>query len=231
MSRPIEAAPRLLRTIPLIGMRATIARRMTQSLRDSAQVTLNTSLDPQALIAFRARLRQSVEYTQVTYNDLIVLAVARTLPAHQMLNATVQGELVSIWESINVGIAVSLEEGLVVPVIQECARRTLAEISAAARDLGARAREGRLGMSDVLGGTFTVSNLGAFGVDHFTPIINPPQVAILGVGRIAHTLTLSLTIDHRAVDGARGAQFLSALATTLEDPAVNLSLGRPAGEC
>jgi pyruvate dehydrogenase E2 component (dihydrolipoamide acetyltransferase) len=107
-----------------------------------------------------------------------------------------------------------------VPVIQECGEKTLADISAASRELAGRARQGKLTMPDVLGGTFTVSNLGAFGVDHFTPIVNPPQVAILGVGRIRNgeRLTLSLTIDHRAVDGAQGGQFLVALAAALEQP-------------
>lgn len=219
MPGSVEAGPRLLRTVPLSGMRGAIARRMTESLQGSAQLTLNSELDARPLVAYRGQLRERIEYSEVTYNDLIVLAVARTLPAHQRLNATLEGNAISIWESINLGIAVSLEDGLMVPVIQECGHKTLAEIAAAVRDLSTRARGGRLGMPDVLGGTFTISNLGAFGVDHFTPIVNPPQVAILGVGRIRQTLTLSLTIDHRAVDGAQGGQFLSALATALEEPA------------
>jgi pyruvate dehydrogenase E2 component (dihydrolipoamide acetyltransferase) len=215
----VGAEPRLLRTVPLKGMRGAIARRMHESLQTTAQLTLNTDVDSAALVAFRSKLRENSEYATVTYNDLILLAVARTLPAHERLNATLEADQISIWESINLGLAVSLDEGLMVPVIQECGEKTLSEIAAAARDLAARAREGRLGMADVLGGTFTVSNLGAFGVDHFTPIINPPQVAILGIGRIRLKLTLSLTIDHRAVDGAQGGQFLSALSAALEDPA------------
>jgi pyruvate dehydrogenase E2 component (dihydrolipoamide acetyltransferase) len=217
----VEAGPRLLRTVPLSGMRGAIARRMTESLQGSAQLTLNSELDARPLVAYRGQLRERSEYAEVTYNDLIVLAVARTLPAHQRLNATLEGNAISIWESINLGIAVSLDEGLMVPVISECGEKTLAEMAAASRELAGRARQGRLTMPEVLGGTFTVSNLGAFGVDHFTPIVNPPQVAILGVGRIRNgeRLTLSLTIDHRAVDGAQGGHFLSALATALEKPA------------
>ena len=221
MAGSVEAGPRLLRTVPLSGMRGAIARRMTESLQGSAQLTLNSELDARPLVAFRGELRKRPEYPEVTYNDLIVLAVARTLPSHQRLNATLEESAISLWESINLGIAVSLEEGLMVPVIPECGEKTLVEISAASRDLAGRARQGRLKMPEVLGGTFTVSNLGAFGVDHFTPIINPPQVAILGIGRIRNgeRLTLSLTIDHRAVDGAQGGQFLAALAGALEDPA------------
>lgn len=219
MAGSVGAGPRLLRTMPLTGMRGAIARRMHESLQTGAQLTLNTEVNPERLVAFRGKLREESDYATVTYNDLIVLAVARSLPAHQRLNATLEGDLISIWESINLGIAVSLDDGLMVPVIQECADKPLTEIAAAARELSGRAREGRLGMADVLGGTFTVSNLGAFGVDHFTPIVNPPQVAILGVGRIRQKLTLSLTIDHRAVDGAQGGQFLAALAARLEDPA------------
>jgi pyruvate dehydrogenase E2 component (dihydrolipoamide acetyltransferase) len=217
----VEAGPRLLRTIPLSGMRGAIARRMTESLQGSAQLTLNSELDARPLVAYRTQMRGQSEYSDVTYNDLIVLAVARTLPAHQKLNATLEGNAISVWESINLGIAVSLDEGLMVPVIQECGEKTLVELSATSRDLAVRARQGKLTMPEVLGGTFTISNLGAFGVDHFTPIVNPPQVAILGVGRIRNgeRLTLSLTVDHRAVDGAQGGQFLAALAGALEDPA------------
>lgn len=201
-------------------MRATIARRMTESLQSSAQLTLNRELDPRPLVAFRRRLREGREHSEVTYNDLILLAVARTLASHLNLNATLEGNQISFWQSINIGVAVSVEAGLMVPVIQDCGDKSLGQIAATARELAERARAGRLGMSDVLGGTFTVSNLGAFGVDHFTPIINPPQVAILGVGRIREDrLTLSLTIDHRVVDGAAGGQYLSSLAAALEDPA------------
>jgi pyruvate dehydrogenase E2 component (dihydrolipoamide acetyltransferase) len=212
--------PILGEAVPLRGMRGTIAKRMHHSLRSMAQLTLHREADARGLVRYRDEMKASPQYALLSYNDVILLAVARTLPQHRALNATLQDELISRWVSVNLGIAVSLDDGLIVPVIKDCQDRSLLEIMAEARRLSERARQGVLVPQEVLGATFTVTNLGAFGVDGFTPIVNPPEVAILGVGRIrdATTLTLSLTIDHRAVDGVPGTRFLADLSEAIADP-------------
>lgn len=212
--------PVLGEAVPLRGMRGTIAKRMHHSLQSMAQLTLHREADARGLVRFRDDMKTSPHYAQLSYNDVILLAVARMLPQHPALNATLQDELISRWQSVNLGVAVSLDDGLIVPVIRECQERSLLEIMAEARRLSERAREGTLVPQEVFGATFTVTNLGAFGVDGFTPIVNPPEVAILGVGRVrdASALTLSLTIDHRAVDGVPGTRFLADVAEALADP-------------
>jgi pyruvate dehydrogenase E2 component (dihydrolipoamide acetyltransferase) len=155
----------------------------------------------------------------VTYNDLVLLAVARVLPDHPALNATIDGATISRWASVNLGVAVALDEGLIVPVIRECQSSDLARMIQERQRLTGEARAGTIRSRDLLGSTFTVTNLGAYGVDSFTPIINPPEVAILGVGRVRdETMTLSLTVDHRAVDGVPAARFLAGLAEAFEEP-------------
>ncbi|MFQ5761780.1 MAG: 2-oxo acid dehydrogenase subunit E2, partial [Candidatus Bathyarchaeia archaeon] len=149
-----------------------------------------------------------------------------------ILNSTVEKDGIHIYDDVNVGVAVALEAGLIVPVVRKVESKVLHEVSAALNTLTEKARAGKLTIEDVSNGTFTVSNLGMFGVDAFTPITNPPQTAILGVGRIVDkpvvveshveikpTVTLSLTIDHRAADGAVGAQFLQRVKNLLENPA------------
>jgi pyruvate dehydrogenase E2 component (dihydrolipoamide acetyltransferase) len=202
-------------------MRAAIARRMHESLKNSAQLTLHGEIDAGALMAAREELRRRPGLDRVGYNDIILYAVARSLPQHPRLNATLEDDVISVWESINLGIAISVPDGLMVGVVRDCQERDLASMMAEVRRLSEAARAGRMAMADALGGTFTVSNLGGFGVDFFTPILNPPQVAILGIGRIrpSRLLGASLTIDHRAVDGAPGGEFLSELRSLLEDQA------------
>jgi pyruvate dehydrogenase E2 component (dihydrolipoamide acetyltransferase) len=159
--------------------------------------------------------------------------VAVALGDHPLLGARLEGEEILMPDEINVGIAVALEEGLIVPVIRNADRMTVLEIGDRIKDLAQRARENALNVDEVTGAVFTVTNLGTYGVDGFTPIINPPEVAILGVGRITEELALvngqvvprskmvlSLTIDHRIVDGAPGAAFLQTLAQLLEHPAL-----------
>lgn len=196
-------------------MRGTIARRMAASLRDSAQLTLHCTTDPEGLLAAHA-LARSQSSQRLSINDLFLFVVARTLSDHPALNATIDEAAVHRWTSINLGFAVALDEGLIVPVVRECRDRSLADMADATAVLVAKARAGGLAMTDVSDGTFTISNLGAFGVDYFTPIINPPQVAILGIGRASpQSIGLSLTIDHRAIDGATGGRFLSALSSAI----------------
>lgn len=222
------ASPTTEQVIPLTGMRGTIARRMHQSLQTSAQVTLVTEVDVSALVQLREDLKQQFA---LTYTDLVVKAVARALKEHPRLNAWIEGEQIQLVQAIHIGVAVALDEGLIVPVVRNADRRSLREIAQETRRLALRAREGTLSRDEVVGSTFSVTNLGVYGIDAFTPIINPPESAILGVGRIneklvrvlrgaewRHVMTLSLTFDHRAVDGAPAAAFLQSIGKHLEHP-------------
>jgi len=220
-----SAPPAEQQPVPWQGVRKRIAARMFQSLQTSAQLTITTEADVTNMVHRRARLQTG---QPITYNDLLVHAVGRALREHPRLNATVEGQGARLHPEVNVGVAVALEEGLIVPVIRNVDRKSPAEIAQESRELAEKARAGTLSVDEVSGGTFTVSNLGMYGVDAFTPIIDLPQVAILGVGRvrekpvvhegeiaIRHTLILSLTFDHRAVDGAPAAAFLQGVIAHL----------------
>lgn len=223
-----EEAPEeeVAEAIALAGMRGAIARRMRQSLDSAAPVTLTTEVDVTELVRRHQALRGEAE---LTYTDFLVRAAALSLREHPRLNGTVGEQEIRLSRSIHIGLAVALEEGLVVPVLRSADRLDLQEIARASRELVERARSGKLTVPEMTGGTFTITNLGAYDVDAFTPIIDPPQIAILGVGRIRekpavrdgelvarHMLTLSLTFDHRAVDGAPAAAFLKSVKERLE---------------
>lgn len=210
--------------IPLKGIRKTIAERMMQSLHGSAQLTLTAEADVTAAADLRAHLGREAEFT---YTDLMIHAVARALRRHPRLNSTLEDGAIRLRGEVNIGMAVALEEGLIVPVIRNADRKTLRDVAAETKDLGRRAREGKLRLEDVEGGTFTITNLGTYGVDAFTPIINHGEAAILGLGRIIERpaiyrgeiarrsmMTLSLTFDHRIVDGAPAAAFLQTVIET-----------------
>ncbi len=197
-----------------------------------AHVTVSRETEVRGLVRRRSELAAGFEAgtgIRLTYTDLLVSAVARLLPDHPLLNATLTERGIELLSTVNIGIAVALDEGLIVPVIRDAGTKSVGEIARERADLATRAQAGTLGIDDVEGGTFTVTNLGSFGADSFTPIINPPQCAILGVGRIVEkpvvtpkgrvrtrpTMWLSLTFDHRVVDGAPAAQFLAALGERL----------------
>jgi pyruvate dehydrogenase E2 component (dihydrolipoyllysine-residue acetyltransferase) len=214
--------------IPLTGMRGAVARRMLQSLHTAAQFTLVSEADVTELVKQRESLSQRFD---VTYTDLLVKAAALALPRHPRLNAAVAGEEIHLLAEINVGVAIALDDGLVVPVVRNADRKPLRAIAVEVKEFVRRARSGKLTMAEITGGTFTITNLGGFGIDAFTPILNPPEAAILGVGRIVERLSrrnadlmwrqmmvLSLTIDHRVVDGAPAAAFLQTLRHFLEEP-------------
>ena len=226
-----------LKTIPFIGMRQAIAEGMMASLHSMAQLTLTTQVDITDLVALRDVLRERWG-KRITYTDLLVKAVALALREHPILNSILVGEEIALLTRIDVGVAVALDEGLIVPVVREADGKSVQEIHRALQDLARRAREGALKVDEVTGSTFTITNLGMYGVDTFTPIINPPEAAILGVGRITDQLalvdgqvmarskmTLSLTIDHRIVNGAPGGAFLQTLAQFLEHPALIFAEG------
>lgn len=206
----------LLERVPLAGMRAVIARRMTDSLREMAQLTLHRLVPTAELVRFRETFATA---SRPSVNDLVLAGVAHVLVRHPSVNATLEDETISRWRSVHLGVAVAVDAGLVVPVIRNADQLSLSALREEAARLSRLAHDGNLKMADIQGGTFTVTNLGAFGIDAFTPIINPPQVAILGVGRAdRESMTLSLTIDHRALDGAPGARFLQDLAGIVENP-------------
>ena len=213
--------PPAARSIPMRGMRKTIAERMSQSLREAAQLTITSEADVTAAVELRERLVRQFDFT---YGDLLLQAVARALLRHPRMNARLSGDAIAIMPQVNVGMAVALDDGLIVPVVMDADKRPLREIAAVTRELGERARAGKLRLEEVSGGTFTITNLGTFGVDAFTPIINTGETGILGVGRIVEKpvvhrgeiarrsmMTLSLTFDHRLIDGAPAAQFLQTV--------------------
>ena len=218
-------------TLKIEGLRRTIATRMLQSLQTMAQVTLTTEANVADAMALRAGISREWTDQSLSPLHLAVKASARALKEHPRLNA-IQGEdQVQLMDEVNIGVAVSLDEGLITPVIRNADQKNLAQIAGEARELAAKTREGRARPEDVTGGTFTISNLGVYQVDAFTPIINPPQVAILGIGRVVEKpvyvqgeiakgamMYLSLTFDHRVVDGAPAAEFLQKLKGYLEDP-------------
>jgi len=221
-------APSTARIIPFAGMRQAIADHMVESLHNMAQLTMMMEVDVTELVKLREQVKADFE---VTYTDLVVKAVAKTLKRHPMLNATLIGDEVHQLESIHIGVAVALQEGLIVPVVRDADKRTVQEIAQEVRRLAQGARDNTLSVDEVTGSTFTITNLGTYGVDGFTPIINAPEAAILGVGRIVERVVvhddqiarrkmmmLSLTIDHRLIDGAPGGEFMRSLKELLENP-------------
>ena len=219
--------------VPLAGMRKTIAERMHASLRDSAQLTMDMEAGMDEAVQLREALLGEWEHegVRVSITDLVLRAVAKALPAHPAMNAVLVGNAITRFEAVHLGVAVALDDGLIVPVIKNAQEKSLRQLAEASAALAARARQGQLGVDDVSGGTFTVTSLGMFGVDGFTPILNPPQAGILGIGRLydgvlwagdratrSRRLRLSLTWDHRVLDGAPAARFLAAVRDFLEAP-------------
>lgn len=232
---PSVAAPAAApgQVVPMRGMRKVIAERMHASLQEMAQLTMAMQVNADELVRLRSALVE--EWTpdgiRPGYTDLAIKAVAKALRRHPRLNATITERGIELLDEVHVGMAVALDEGLVVPVIRNADSLPLRQLAAESSRLAAAAREGKLSLDEMAGGTFSVTALGMAGVDFFTPVINPPNVAILGVGRIhdavrwegdrpvrCSEMTLSLTIDHRAVDGAPGAAFLSTVRELLESP-------------
>jgi pyruvate dehydrogenase E2 component (dihydrolipoamide acetyltransferase) len=228
MDGAAASADGLEQVIPLTGKRGVIARRMLESLQGMAQLTLSSDANVTALVKQRELLKNQFD---LTYTDLLVKAAALALRKHPRLNARIAGQEIHLLPDVHIGVAVALDDGLIVPVVRNADRKGLKTIAEENRELAERARSGKLGPAEVSGGTFTVTNLGTFGIDSFTPIINPPEAAILGVGRIVERIarrdadlvwqqmmTLSLTFDHRVVDGAPAAAFLQTLRELLERP-------------
>jgi len=221
-------------SIPLTGIRKVIFDRMGQSWREAARVTLFADTDMTEMVRLRGAKGADWERRfgiKVSYSDLIHMAVARALREEPRINCRLDGQAVRVRKEVNLSFAVDLGEGLVVVVIKDGDRKSLGDLAKAARDLAERARAGKLSPDDMADGTFTVTNLGGFGVEAFTPIINQPQAGILGIGKIMEKpvvlgggihirsmLTLSLVFDHRLLDGAPAAKFLAKVKALLEQP-------------
>jgi pyruvate dehydrogenase E2 component (dihydrolipoamide acetyltransferase) len=218
-----QTMPRVKEVIPLTGIKKTTAERVSRSFRTAPHSTVIMEVD----MTNATKLRSE---KQISYTELLVKAVAEALKKHPLLNSTLtEDENIKVYEDVNVGVAVATEQGLVVPVVHSADKMTLEEIASDLRDLAEKARESKLAKEDVSGGTFTITNLGMYGVDLFMPIINPPEAAILGVGKIMDkpvvegkeilikpVMILSLAYDHRIVDGAPAAKFLQEIKKTLE---------------
>ena len=215
------------------GIRKAIARSMTASLSEMAQLTLNASFYDTQIMEYRNLLKKNAEamgLNNITFNDMVLFAVAKTLKNHKDCNAHFLGDKMRFFNNVNLGIAVDTERGLLVPTVFNADKMSLNELSANAKKVIKAAQGGSISPDLLSGGTFTVTNLGAMGVESFTPVINPPQTCILGVCNITrrvkevngedvfyNAMGLSLTFDHRALDGAPAARFLKELCTNLEN--------------
>jgi pyruvate dehydrogenase E2 component (dihydrolipoamide acetyltransferase) len=234
---PIAPSP-YGKTIPLKGIRRIIAKRMTESFQNIPHIYLSLEVDMTACLALREQLMEAIEKrvkVRLTLTDILVKVAASALKDHPIINSRIEGDQICLLEEINIGVAIALQDGLIVPVIRSADRKSLPEIAIALRDLTQKAREEKLSLEDVGGGTFTLSNMGMLGIDKFNAIINPPECSILGVGRtvekpvvqggeikIRPMAWLSLSSDHRIVDGATAALFLNHIKKLLENPTLLL---------
>jgi pyruvate dehydrogenase E2 component (dihydrolipoamide acetyltransferase) len=220
-------------TIPIRGVRQVIFDRMHQSLQQSAQLTLTMEVNAAELGRFRKILVDSLKdkNIKISYNAILVKVIARALEAHPKMNASVIKDEIWLWESVNVGVAVDAEQGLIVPVVRDANKKDLLAIQKDIDDKVERSKNKKLVPDDLQGGTFTLTGLGFLDIEAFTPILNPPEVGILGVGKIiekpvvengqitvGQRMMLSLTFDHRIIDGADGARFLKTIKSYIETP-------------
>lgn len=237
--RPAAAgSPAVRRTVPLTSIRRTIAERMAASVREAPQFTVAVDADMSRALAMVEDLKTGAakEQPRITLTVLLIRACAWALARHPEANSGFVDGQIAEWDEVNVGVATAIDSGLIVPVVRGADRLGMRAIASHLADLAARAREGRLKLDDLQGGTFTLSNLGMFGIDRFTAILNPPQAAILAVGRtskrpvatdddrieVRPLSTLTLTADHRVLDGASAARFLATIQRALEHPGVML---------
>jgi pyruvate dehydrogenase E2 component (dihydrolipoamide acetyltransferase) len=225
--------------VPLTGMRRVIAERLLASKTQLPHFYLTIEVDASSLMRLRKELNSANEAAglpKLTINDFVLLAVARAASSHPNINASWAGDAIIQYGSVNISVAVAVDEGLVTPVIRDAHKLSLKEISAAVKDLAKRARDKKLKPEEFQGGTITVSTLGAYGIEQFFAIINPPQAAILAIGAIVkkpvvnakseivvgERMAISLSGDHRIVDGAVGAEYLGTLRKLIENPALML---------
>jgi pyruvate dehydrogenase E2 component (dihydrolipoamide acetyltransferase) len=219
--------------VPLTQMRKTIARRLVQSIGPVPTFYLTIEVDMTESMAMRKKINERLasEGTKVSPNDLVIKAVAMALTRHPWVNAAWTGETIRLYNEVHIGVAVAVEDGLITPVVRDANRKGIGEISREVKELAGRGREKKLKPEEYTGSTFSVSNLGMFGIEEFTAVINPPEAGILAVGTVTDKVVaengqpvvrprmrVTLSCDHRVIDGATGAQFLQTLKSYLEDP-------------
>lgn len=231
---PVSGAGEDVEELPLSNVRKVTAKRLAESKQQAPHFYLTSAIDVTDLVAFRGNLNERLQAAggpKVSLNDLVVKAVATALRANPSVNVSFGGDKLLQHKRIHLGVAVAIDDGLVVPVIRDTDRKSVSEIATEGREKAGRAREGKLKLDEMSGGTFTISNLGMFGIEQFSAVINPPEAAILAVGAAKEELQLvdgevvarkilrvTLSADHRAIDGAVGAAFLQQLTSLLEDP-------------
>ncbi len=231
-----EIVPGTAEEVALSSIRKTIAKRMTESKQGAPHFYVTVEVDMDAAIAFRNQLNNVFE-TKISFTDIIVKASASALMQHPQVNATYLGDKMRQHHYAHIGVAVALEDGLVTPILRNCEQKGIGRINVELRELVERARNRKLKPEEYQGATFTISNLGMFGVEDFVAIINPPQCAILAVGAIlekpvtkngqiavGHTMRATLSSDHRIIDGVIAARFLQDLKKMLENPAALVSI-------
>jgi pyruvate dehydrogenase E2 component (dihydrolipoamide acetyltransferase) len=232
--RKSEEVTQAVKSIPFIGMRRSIAENMHASLHNTAQLTTFVEVDVTEMIRFRDTVRaeyEQDEMVRISSNDIIILATSRALKHHPIMNSTLVGDEILLHDAVHMGVAVALDEGLIVPVLRDADKKSLLEIAGGTRELARKARDGTLEVDEVTGGTFTISNVSMFQVDGVTPILKPPETGILGVGRVKEKpavfkgqiairsmMFLNLTFDHQVVDGAPASKFLQTVAAYLQNP-------------
>jgi len=224
--------------LQLTPMRKTIAKRLTQSIGPVPHFFLTVEVDMGEAMTLRGRINERFkdQGIKVSPNDLIIRAVGAALRKHPWVNASWTGETIRFFDRVHIGVAVAVDEGLITPVIRDADRKGVTEISAEVKELAGRAREKKLKPEEYTGSTFSISNLGMFGIEEFTAVINPPEAAILAVGavtdkvvavdgemQIRPRMRMTLSCDHRVIDGATGAQFLATLKAYLEDPTLMIA--------
>jgi len=227
----VAAATRSDETVKNSPMRKTIAKRLLASHQDIPTFFLTTSFDMQGFVDLRNQLKAQLPDVKVSYNDILIKAVARSLVEHPEVNASWGDTAITQHGRVDIGVAVALPQGLITPVVRSADQKTLSVIAGEVRELAGRARDQKLAPEEYTGGTFTISNLGMMGIEHFTAIINPPEAAILAVGAITetpiiedgelvvqHRMKVTMTCDHRVIDGAVGAGFLLTLRRYVENP-------------
>jgi len=232
-----DLALTVLEEIPIQGIRKIIFQNMHLSLNTQAQLTLQTEASAKRMQGLRHRMnkRLNPDETKISYNAIIIKAVALALRQHPRINSSVDKEMIKVWKQVHVGVAMDVGKGLIVPKIRNADTKPVMTIAKELDQLVDKAKQNALTLDELQGGTFTITNLGAWGVDHFTPIVNFPESAILGLGRIVEKpwvensevvveprIALSLTFDHRIIDGAPGAMFLKTLTSMIEEPLLML---------
>lgn len=226
---PAKTIPKEPGTYPVPGMRKIIAKRLTSSKQESPHFYLTSEIDMAPIAALREQYK--ADGKKISFNDFILKAVGLALKEHPHVNSYFKGDEVEVRAECNVGMAVALDDGLTVPVLRDLDQKSIEEVAASAQELAGKARDGKLQLADLQGGGITVSNLGMFDVDFFTAIINPPQSSILAVGSIKKVpvvdkdqiivgtrMNLTLSSDHRMIDGVLAAQFMMTVKGLLQDP-------------